>query len=160
MINRVLCRHDHLTGKHGMLEGSCDHCTAATIYGQQEHVGRTLSCRVTDAEHQHRVFAFCSRCATRLQVRGQGGRPVQQAYGRLTYRSDHFWHDDHVTEVCLDCCRLLALIESLLGLSEPLEEPEWLASDTPHELSSSTAVHQVNKLKKGGERGGRWGDQS
>jgi len=61
-------------------------------------------------------------------------------------RANHFWDDDHVTEMCLDCWRLFALVESLLGLSESLEKSERLASDAPNELSSCPAVHQVDKL--------------
>ena len=56
--------------------------------------------------------------------------------------------------MCLDCGWLLAFIESLLRLSETLEEPEWLASDTSHELSSGTAVHQVDELNVMRERRG------
>lgn len=62
--------------------------------------------------------------------------------------ANHFWDNDHVTEVGLDGGWLLAFFESLLGLSETLEETKRLASDTSDELSSCTAVHQLDELKK------------
>lgn len=62
--------------------------------------------------------------------------------------TDHLGDDDHVTEVGLDNLGLLVLSGGELGLTQTLDESEGLALKTAVEATTSTAVNEVDELKK------------
>lgn len=56
--------------------------------------------------------------------------------------ANHFWNDNHVSEVCLDEVWLFVGLGLLLGLSELLDETEWAALQTAVEPTASTGVEE------------------
>ena len=60
--------------------------------------------------------------------------------------SDHFWHNDHVSQVGLDTAWLLAWRSLLLGLSQALDEGHGLALEPTRHATTGTSSDQVHQL--------------
>lgn len=54
--------------------------------------------------------------------------------------SDHLWHNDHVSEMCLDKVWLLVGLSLLLGLSQLLDQTHGSSLETTVEPPSGTSV--------------------
>lgn len=61
-------------------------------------------------------------------------------------RADHFWDDDHVTEMGLDYGGLLIRRSLTLSLAEFFDKSHWLALETALEPSASTGVDEADEL--------------
>jgi hypothetical protein len=60
--------------------------------------------------------------------------------------SNHLWHNDHVTQVSLNNCRLFKRWRLFLGFSKLLDESHRFAFQTTSETSTDTAVHELRQL--------------
>lgn len=60
--------------------------------------------------------------------------------------ANHFWDNDHVTQVGLDALRLLHGVSCLLGLAQALQQLQGLSLQTAVEASAGTAVHKLSQL--------------
>jgi hypothetical protein len=64
-------------------------------------------------------------------------------------RSDHLWHNDHVSEVCLDKVGLLIRLGFLLGLSQLLDQTHGTALEASVESTASSGMEDVEELVGG-----------
>merc|ERR1712113_16491 len=63
--------------------------------------------------------------------------------------ANHFWDNDHISQVSLDQVRFLVWLSLLLGLAELLDETHRLALQTAVESTASTSVDNIAKLVGG-----------
>lgn len=63
--------------------------------------------------------------------------------------TDHFWDDDHVSQVGLDNSWLLVFWTGQLSGSQLLHETVWLTRDTTGELSSNSSWGHLDELLSG-----------
>lgn len=63
--------------------------------------------------------------------------------------SDHFWHDNHVTQVSLDDGWLLKWWSFFLCFAQLLDKSHRFAFQAAGESSAGTAVHQIGQLLVG-----------
>ncbi|KAB8303578.1 hypothetical protein EYC80_004979 [Monilinia laxa] len=63
--------------------------------------------------------------------------------------ANHFWNNDHVSQVSLDQIGLLVWLSLLLGLTELLDETHRLALQTAVEPTTSTSVDDIAELVRG-----------
>ena len=61
-------------------------------------------------------------------------------------RANHFWDDDHISEMCLDWCWLFVCLCIFLCLSEFLDESHWLSLESSLELSPCSSVEYIHEL--------------
>lgn len=60
--------------------------------------------------------------------------------------ADHFWDDDHVSQMRLNDGWLFIWWSLLLGLTQLLDQSHWLAFQTARKTPAGTAVHEFNQL--------------
>jgi len=60
--------------------------------------------------------------------------------------ADHLWHNDHVSEMCLDEVGLLVGLGLLLGLSEFLDQAHWSALEATVEPTAGAGMEDVEEL--------------
>jgi hypothetical protein len=58
--------------------------------------------------------------------------------------ADHFWHDDHVSEVCLDDGWFFVGWCLFLRFSQLLDEAHWLPLDAAPESTANASVDQLD----------------
>lgn len=63
--------------------------------------------------------------------------------------ANHLWHDDHVSQMCLDEIRLLVGLGLLLGLAQLLDQTHWLALEPTVESTTGTGVNDIAELLGG-----------
>ena len=61
-------------------------------------------------------------------------------------RSDHFWHNNHVSQVGLDDSRLLIWLGSQLGGSQFVDQTHRLGSQSSGESSSNSGTAQLGEF--------------
>lgn len=61
-------------------------------------------------------------------------------------RTNHLRHDDHVTQMGLDDCRLFKRLLLLLCFTQLLDEGHWFAGETSLESSSGTGMDELSEL--------------
>jgi len=70
--------------------------------------------------------------------------------------SNHFWNNDHVSEVSLDEIWLLVWLGLLLCLTELLDQTHRLALKTTVEATTGTSVNDIAKLVGGEVQESEW----